>query len=109
MTCVNYLYTIYGMGCLLEKYRKAIMLGRLSSGLEADRGKKIHAVVKKKRKRPPCPFNDWGRKEIPNDDYEIEVGLCGASPGRRSIGWQTVEAEQEVTCPKCLKKLDAKR
>lgn len=30
--------------------------------------------------------------------------MCGATPGRRSNGWSTYKA-QEVTCPKCLKRM----
>lgn len=89
------------------EYRKAMMQGRLSSGLQADHGTRVHAVVRKKCKRPPCPYNDFGRKEIPNDDYEADVALCGARPGRRSVGWAT-ENELPVDCPKCLKKLETK-
>jgi len=80
------------------------LLGRLASGFESDKGKLIHALTRKISKRPPCPYNDFGRKEIHNDDYYIEVALCGAKPGRKSVGWDY--SETVVTCEKCLKKIN---
>lgn len=83
--------------------RIAILLGRLSNEAQADHGKVFHAVAMKKTKRPPCHFNDWGKKIIENDDFEAPIALCNAKPGRRSIGWRYEGGE--VTCEKCLKKL----
>jgi hypothetical protein len=85
-------------------YKKAMLLGRLLSGMQSGHGIRVHAVILKQVKRPPCLFNDWGHKAIPNDDYRIQVGMCGAKPGRRSVGWIN-ETDLEVTCPKCLFKL----
>lgn len=85
------------------KMFSARLLGRLASGLQSDMGTLVHAVIAKRCKRPPCPFNDWGRKVIPNDDYTANISLCGKRPGRRSVGWD--REETEVTCPRCLAKL----
>lgn len=87
-------------------YRPAMMLGRLSNGAESDHGTLVHAVRTRKCKRPPCPFNDYGRKAIPNDDYTAEVSLCGRRPGRRSVGWSWNDKDMAVSCPKCLSKLE---
>lgn len=81
----------------------ARLLGRLANGNEADSGTLIHRVVRKKAKRPPCPYNDFGRKIIENDDYETDVSICGKKPGRRSVGWD--ETTQNVTCPTCIQRL----
>jgi hypothetical protein len=90
-------------------YKIGALLGRLSNGFQSDHGIRYHAVVWKRIKRPPCPFNDWGRKEIPDDDFTAQVALCGAKPGRRSVGWDfqngSSNVGKEVTCPRCLKKL----
>lgn len=66
-------------------------------------GKLLHAVTIKKAKRPNCPFNDWGKKFIPDDDYSTWISMCGAKPGRTSIGWQW--STSEVTCRRCLAKI----
>lgn len=56
------------------------MLGRLANGAELDHGRRVHAVATGKRK-----------------------AMCGAEPGRRSVGWSRSSGE-EVTCPRCAKK-----
>lgn len=83
--------------------RAAILLGRLSNGLESDKGSLVHAVVLKPAKRPKRPYNDFGRKLMPNDTYSIEIALCGAKPTQRSVGWS--ETDLAVSYPKCLKRL----
>jgi hypothetical protein len=61
--------------------------GRLANGFESDRGTIIHAVPEHSRK-----------------------ALCGTEPGkRRSVGWLPFDewlVLDEVTCKKCLKKLE---
>lgn len=83
--------------------KHGILLGRLVSDLQSDHGILVHCVIDRPCKRPPCPFNDFGRKSIPNDNYSAWIGLCGAKPGKRSVGWSYVA--DNVTCPKCLAKL----
>jgi hypothetical protein len=83
----------------------AYLLGRLANGAESDRGLLIHATIMKPAKRPPCQFNDFGRKTIENDDYMARKALCGASPGRRSVGWEFGEKELLVSCERCIKKM----
>lgn len=84
--------------------RSAILLGRLCTGLESDHGSIVHAIVLKACKRPPCPYNDFGRKVIPNDSYHREIALCGAKPGKSSVGWSY--SDLTVTCKHCLKHLN---
>jgi predicted amidophosphoribosyltransferase len=72
--------------CVKEKtqgYQVLMMLGRLSNGFESDHGTKQHAVR----------FGERG-------------AVCGARPGKRSVGWSTPYGERVVTCPRCAKKLD---
>jgi len=83
--------------------RHCILLGRLSNGRESDRGVLVHAVILKACKRPKCPFNDFGRKVIPNDSYSAWIALCGTKPGKRSVGWSNTD--QAVSCARCLLKL----
>lgn len=73
--------------CKREKargYSVSALLGRLANGAERDHGIHYHAV--------PLGTNK---------------ALCGAKPGRRSVGWSTYFRET-VTCPECLKKLGGK-
>jgi hypothetical protein len=86
--------------------RKGMLLGRLSNGFQSDHGKLIHAVAELPAKRPPCPFNDFGRKVIPNDNFTMQKGLCGAKPARRSVGWTFHEITEEINCPKCLARME---
>lgn len=59
------------------------MLGRCSNGAELDSGRLSHAVE----------GNNW-------------KAVCGAEPGRRSAGWAEY-ADDQVTCPRCLRKMKA--
>lgn len=56
------------------------MAGQCTSGAERDGGKLFHAVARNK-------------------------ALCGAKPGRRSVGW-SAHLGEKVTCPRCLKKME---
>lgn len=59
------------------------LAGRCANGFEGGHGMKWHAVAK--------------------GEYKA---ICGATYGRRSAGWSSYEkVGQEVTCPKCQKKL----
>ena len=63
-------------------YSVMVLAGRCANGSELDSGMRWHAVA---------------------DGY---AALCGAKPGRRSAGWSSWYVKgQEVTCPRCLKKL----
>ena len=64
-------------------YQARSLAGRCSNGMELDHGKLYHAVIADDR------------------------AMCGAKPGRRSVGWSSYRVDA-VTCPRCLKKL-AKR
>ncbi|KQO85878.1 hypothetical protein ASF32_09325 [Methylobacterium sp. Leaf91] len=69
-------------------WRSAQMLGRLSNGGERDRGRLYHIVSE-----DGCgPMGGAGS------------ALCGATPGRRSVGWGDVEGTP-ATCPRCLKRV----
>lgn len=84
-----------------------MLLGRLANGQEADHGRVVHAVTMRQMQRPACPFNEWGRRRA-NDTVAREVALCGAQPGRRSVGWSDGD-EGTVTCPRCAARLAADR
>lgn len=60
--------------------------GRCASGAERDGGTIYHGVMK--------GGHPWAK------------ALCGAVPGRRGNGWGTYPGDK-VTCPKCLKKIQA--
>jgi len=64
-------------------YTIAAMLGRLNEG-ERDGGKRFHAV--------------------PVGKSTHTKAICGAKPGRRSVGWGD-NIGTAVTCPRCLKRL----
>jgi hypothetical protein len=57
------------------------LTGRCANGYQRDRGTRIHAL----------PIGS-------------QIAICGATYGRRSAGWSEWN-EQEVTCPKCVRKL----
>lgn len=60
-------------------------IGRCANGAERGQGFIYHAVEK----------NAWS-------------ALCGDKPGRQSAGWNhEPDPNQEVTCKRCLKKLEA--
>lgn len=64
-------------------YEVRILAGRCANGSELGSGTKWHAVLPGKHS-----------------------ALCGAMPGRRSVGWSTWrKTGQGVTCPKCQQKL----
>lgn len=60
-------------------YRITRLTGRCANGAERDGGTRYHA--------------------IPLGKYKA---LCGAEPGRRSVGW-SVYRGNKVTCPRCLR------
>ncbi len=62
------------------------LAGRCANGFQRDSGVRWHAVRL--------------------DEYKA---ICGATYGRRSAGWSPyAKIGQEVTCPKCKKKLEAR-
>lgn len=64
-------------------YSVKVLAGRCANGSELGSGTRWHSV----------PVDSW-------------KALCGAQPGRRSAGWSVWYIKgQEVTCPRCLKKL----
>lgn len=64
-------------------YRTLTLAGRCANGAERDHGTRWHAV----------PIG-------------LYKALCGVEPGRRSVGWSSHRVEgQDVTCPRCVKKL----
>ena len=64
-------------------YQVRILAGRCANGAELGSGTQWHAVKPGEHK-----------------------AICGATPGRRSVGWSSWrKIGQEVTCPKCRKKL----
>lgn len=64
------------------------MTGRCATGAERDGGSRYHAVE--------AVTNPWA------------PALCGATPGQRGNGW-SVYLGDVVTCPRCIKKIDALR
>lgn len=66
-------------------YHVRMKPGRCANGAELGSGTLWHAVLP--------------------DNYKA---VCGTEPGRRTPGWSSWHNSKEVTCPKCLKKLDAK-
>lgn len=68
-------------------YAVMMLAGRCANGSELDHGTKWHAV------KP--------------GEYQA---ICSAKPGRRSAGWSSYTVlNQQVTCPRCLKKLSLER
>lgn len=64
--------------------KAAVMLGRLSNGAERDKGRVVHGV------------------DDSMPDYGQGKALCGAEPGRRSVGWH-LRSDLSITCPRCLR------
>ena len=64
-------------------YRVSSLAGRCANGAERDHGTRYHAVR--------------------TGEYKA---VCGAEPGRRSVGWCDWGYGGEVTCPRCLKRLE---
>jgi hypothetical protein len=65
-------------------YKARQLAGKCSNGAERDHGLVIHAV------------NDIG-------------ALCGAKPGRLSVGWVEPWDDTPVNCDKCLNRIEALR
>ncbi len=63
----------------------AKLAGRCTNGLERGQGRNLHAVPAAEVRRS---FGFAGK------------AMCGAQPGRRSVGWTVCES-QPVTCPRC--------
>jgi hypothetical protein len=68
----------------LDDITGRVMLGQLSDGCQRDHGRLAHAVEAE-------------------EGYSSTPALCGAAPGRRSVGWSPDAAR--ITCPRCLAKL----
>lgn len=73
-----------------KEIHTASLAGRCTSGQELGQGTRNHAVN-------GVVNEAWGELH--------GVALCGAKPGKRSVGW-SLRDDEEVSCPKCLKKKD---
>ncbi|WP_267122940.1 hypothetical protein [Xanthomonas sacchari] len=71
----------------------AKLAGRCANGLERGQGSNLHAIPSSQVRRQGG-FTEAAGK-----------ALCGAEPGRRSVGW-TVCEQQPVSCPRCLRALE---
>jgi hypothetical protein len=72
--------------CVMEQtrgYQARTMTGRCANGAERDHGTRTHAVK----------FGQY-------------KAICGAEPGRRSVGWSTPWNGRDITCPRCIKRLE---
>ena len=69
----------------------ATLSGRCTDGRELGRGVLVHAV-------------DGTHREDYNELHG--TALCGAKPGRRSVGWSVWG--NSVTCQRCLRKMLAR-
>jgi hypothetical protein len=66
-----------------EGYKLRRKLGRLANGAEADSGQLLHI--------------------LPTEEYERP--LCGAKPGKRSIGWALAyDREKQKICARCAER-----
>ena len=73
---------------LARGYEISRMAGRLANGAEADGGYLYHARL------------------LEADGYPAFKAVCGAQPGRRSIGWGAYKpSSRRVTCKRCLARL----
>ena len=75
--------------CKMENergYQAQMLAGRCANGAELDHGTRTHAVMITER---------------------FGFAVCGAKPGRRSVGWVSPYKSREITCPRCLKKIQA--
>lgn len=72
-----------------NEYVPARKTGRCFNGSELDGGILIHYVPK----MPDNVNGDW-----------FDKALCGTEPGRRGNGWS--KDNREVTCKKCIKRLN---
>lgn len=70
----------------------AKLAGRCANGLERGQGTKLHAIPAAQVRHHRGFAEATGR------------ALCGAQPGRRSVGWTACESHP-VTCPRCQRAL----
>ena len=64
----------------------ATLAGRCADGRELGQGSRVHAV----------------NGTLRTDYNELHgTALCGAKPGRRSVGWTVAPPATEVNCPRC--------
>ncbi len=63
----------------------AKLAGRCTNGLERGQGRNLHAV---------------SAAEVRRSSGFAGKAMCGAQPGRRSVGWTVCES-QPVTCTRC--------
>lgn len=70
----------------------AKLAGRCADGMERGQGTKVHALANARRN---AAFGD-----VYGD------ALCGAKPGRRSVGWTALDGHA-ITCPRCRRKMQA--
>lgn len=70
----------------------AKLAGRCANGLERGQGTKLHAIPSAQVRRHGGFVEPTGK------------ALCGAAPGRRSVGWTACESHP-VTCPRCQRAL----
>jgi hypothetical protein len=71
--------------CVIEQtqgYKVRMLAGRCANGAERDHGTRNHAIRL--------------------SEYDA---VCGAKPGRHSVGWVMPWPDRVVTCPRCVKKL----
>jgi len=66
-----------------QGYQVRSLSGRCADGFEGGHGTLFHAV-----------------------EFENYVAVCGAKPGRRSAGWSMWGHGKDVTCPRCITKLE---
>lgn len=70
-------------------YKISQMAGSCRNGAERDHGRLFHARL------------------YTEDEGVSYKALCGAKPGKHSVGWSDWHPEgQQVTCPRCLKRLE---
>jgi hypothetical protein len=71
-------------------YYPAKLAGRCSDGFERGRGSVVHV------------------KDQDPESYPWGSAICGQKMGRRSAGWNSMIG-RPVTCPRCLRKMNASR
>lgn len=73
-------------------YQISSLAGRCVDGAERDSGTLYHA---RDLRRDGAGY------------FSTFKAFCGAEPGKRSAGWSTYRPkDRQVTCPRCLKKLN---
>lgn len=90
---------------MFVKIKPLRLAGRCLDGAERDGGRLFHAVP------VPITEDDKAAPRTATEAHLVElanygVALCGAKPGRQSVGW-SAHGGDEVTCKRCLKKLGA--